>query len=101
MASRNRVATQESIHPAAGKASRDARAQLSAQTRPLRAELQQIDGRLARLSQEKAQVEAKLVNPTAGDYAELGRNLAHISAEISMLEERWLELQTQLEAMNG
>ena len=86
---------------AAGKASRDARAQLSAQTRPLRAELQQIDGRLARLSQEKAQVEAKLVNPTAGDYAELGRNLAHISAEISMLEERWLELQTQLEAMNG
>jgi ATP-binding cassette subfamily F protein 3 len=86
---------------AAGKAGRDARAQLSAQTRPLRTELQQIDSRLERLAKEKSEVERQLADPGSGDYAELGRRLAHVGAEISMLEERWLELQTQLEGMTG
>ena len=91
----------EDPRKAAGKAGRDARAQLQAQTRPLRVELQKIDGRLAKLGTEKAQVEAALADPAAGDYAELGRRLAHVGAEIAMLEERWLELQTQLESMNA
>ena len=72
-------------------------------TRPLRVELQQIDDRLARLVTEKAEVEALLSIPgTAGDdFAELGRRLAHISAETGMLEERWLVLHTDLETLAG
>jgi ATP-binding cassette, subfamily F, member 3 len=31
--------------------------------------------------------------------ADAGRHLAHIAAEVAMLEERWLELQHQLEGM--
>jgi ATP-binding cassette subfamily F protein 3 len=64
-------------------------------------ELQQIDAKLAKLAAEKAEVEAELASPQAGDYAELGRRLAHVNAETAMLEERWLELQTRLEAMTG
>ena len=33
-------------------------------------------------------------------HAELGRRLANVGAEVAMLEERWLELQTELEALN-
>jgi ATP-binding cassette subfamily F protein 3 len=86
---------------AAGKAGRDARAALQAQTRPLRVEIQKIDARLEKLGAEKAEVESALADPASGDYAELGRRLAHVGAEIAMLEERWLEVQTQLEAMTA
>jgi ATP-binding cassette subfamily F protein 3 len=91
----------EEPRKAPGKAGRDARAALQAQTRPLRVELQQIDGRLEKLAAEKAEVEAALAAPGSADFAELGRRLAHIGAETAMLEERWLELQTQLEAMTS
>ena len=85
------------------QADKQARARRAEKTRPLRVELQQLDARLARLAQEKAEVEAKLADPAtpAGDYAELGRRLAHIGAETHMLEERWLELQTELEALDA
>jgi ATP-binding cassette, subfamily F, member 3 len=83
------------------KAGRGARAALAAQTRPLRVELQQIDARLEKLAAEKREVEALLAAPDASDYADLGRRLAFVHAETAMLEERWLELQAQLEAMSG
>jgi ATP-binding cassette subfamily F protein 3 len=85
------------------KAGKQARARLAEQTRPLRVELQRIDARLAVLAAEKAEVEGLLADAAtpAADYAELGRRLAHVGAETAMLEERWLELQTELEAMTG
>ncbi|RVT54259.1 ABC-F family ATP-binding cassette domain-containing protein [Rubrivivax albus] len=94
-------APKEEPRKAAGKAGREARAALQAQTRPLRVELQQIDARLEKLAAEKAEVEAALADPAASDFAELGRRLAHVGAEVAMLEERWLELQTQLEDMTS
>jgi ATP-binding cassette subfamily F protein 3 len=83
------------------KAKDAARSKLADQTRPLRNELKQIDDRLARLSKEKADVEALLASPQldAAAYAEHGRSLAHIQAETAKLEERWLALHTELEAM--
>jgi ATP-binding cassette, subfamily F, member 3 len=83
------------------KAGKQARAKRSDSTRPLRIELQQVDARLTRLAQEKAEVEAALSASAAApeDYAELGRRLAHIGAETHMLEERWLDLQARLEAL--
>ena len=85
------------------KNAKQARAKQSEATRPLRLELQRIDERLARLATEKQALEQQLSNPsTSGDtYAELGRNLAHAAAETAMLEERWLELQSELEALQA
>ena len=99
------VAAPSSRPPAAPredrKAGKMARAKLTETTRPLRNELQRIDDRLAKLQGEKAATEAALaaanVKPEA--IAEYGRNLSHISAETAMLEERWLELQSELEAL--
>jgi ATP-binding cassette, subfamily F, member 3 len=64
-------------------------------------ELQRIDERMAKLNAEKAEIEKQLAKPAAGgdDYAELGRRLAHASAEIHVLEERWLQVQTELESL--
>jgi ATP-binding cassette subfamily F protein 3 len=85
------------------KADKQQRARRAEKTRPLRVELQQLDTRLAKLAQEKTEVEAALsASGTAPeDFAELGRRLAHIGAETHMLEERWLELQTELEAFDA
>jgi ATP-binding cassette, subfamily F, member 3 len=85
------------------KADKQQRARHAEKTRPLRVELQQLDTRLTRLAQEKTEVETALsASGTAPeDYAELGRRLAHIGAETHRLEERWLELQAELEALDA
>jgi ATP-binding cassette subfamily F protein 3 len=84
------------------KADKQARTALAQKTRPLRVELQRLDERLARLGAEKAEVEARLAaSDTPPDaFAELGRRLAHIGAETAVHEERWLEIQGQLDAMD-
>jgi ATP-binding cassette subfamily F protein 3 len=84
------------------QASRD-RASLAAQTRPLRNEVHQIDGRLEKLGAEKAAIEADLASGkmSGADIAEAGRRLNHISAEVAMLEERWLALSEQIEAIQA
>ena len=76
---------------------------LAARTRPLRMEVQAIDTRLARLAQERGEIEARLaegaLSPQA--FAEDGRRLNHVLAEVTVLEERWLELQSELEALGA
>ena len=83
------------------KQAKQARIKQSDATRPLRIELQRIDERLPVLNAEKAKLEGRLAQPgnTADQFADLGRDLAHVSAEIAMLEERWLELQAELEGL--
>ena len=78
-----------------------ARSKLADQTRPLRNELSMIDQRLAKLTAERAQTEALLAssNVAPAAIADAGRQLAHVAAEVAMLEERWLELHQQLEQM--
>ena len=83
--------------------SAEQRQALAARTRPLRLELQGIDTRLARLATERAELEARLAGgglaPQA--IAEDGRRLNHVLAEVSVLEERWLELQAELETFGA
>jgi ATP-binding cassette subfamily F protein 3 len=85
------------------QAAKQARARLSERTRALRYEIKQIDERLTRLASEKAEVEALLalpdLDPTA--YADHGRRHAHVQAELARLEQRWLELHGQLEAIEA
>ncbi len=83
--------------------SAQARAELANKTRPLRSEVNQIDARLARLAAERATLETQLATPgqSGAELADAGRRLNHIAAEVAMLEERWLELQTQIDALAG
>jgi ATP-binding cassette subfamily F protein 3 len=85
------------------KADKMARVKLAERTRPLRVELQQIDTRLAKLGDERKEAEAALAGATLGpaDIADAGRRLNHVAAEVAMLEERWLEVSAQLEALNA
>ena len=72
-------------------------------TRPMRTELQQIDARIAKLGSERAAVEALMAagKRPGSEIAEAGRRLAHIAAEVVTLEERWLSLQTEIDAIAG
>ena len=76
------------------KAQAQARAKVAERTRPMRVEIERIDSRMAKLSAERGDYEAQLANGhlPGSDIAELGRKLNHSSAELTMLEERWLEL---------
>ncbi len=81
------------------KAGKQARAKLAEATRPLRVELQRVDDRLQKLAAEKQEVESALAaGGKPEDFADLGRRLTHIAAETAVLEERWLEIHTELEA---
>jgi ATP-binding cassette subfamily F protein 3 len=76
---------------------------LAARTRSLRVELQGVDARLARLAVERTELEARLsgggLTPQA--IADDGRRLNHVLAEVAVLEERWLELQSELERLGA
>ncbi len=79
------------------------RSQVAAQTRPLRVELQQIDTRMEKLGAEKAELEASMATGklSGAEIADAGRRLAHVGAEVAKLEERWLELTEQIEALQA
>jgi ATP-binding cassette subfamily F protein 3 len=85
------------------KGDKMARVKLAERTRPLRVELQQIDTRLARLGDERREAETALSTHgiNGADIADAGRRLNHIAAEVAMLEERWLEVSAELEALNA
>ena len=79
------------------------RSLIANQTRPLRVEVQDIDARLSKLGGEKTELEAQLSagKRSPGAMAEAGRRLNHIAAEVTTLEERWLVLQSEIEAINA
>jgi ATP-binding cassette, subfamily F, member 3 len=77
-----------------------ARQQLAGRLKPLRKELEQADRRMAQLQSDKSQLEQKLAAPLAPpDIAEAGRRLKAVNDELQALEERWLELSGQIEAL--
>ena len=84
------------------------RSQAANRSRPLRNEVAQIDARMALLGSERSQLEAQMAGGnlaggklSGADIAENGRRLNHLSAELTRLEERWLELQTEIEAITA
>ncbi len=78
------------------------RQQQQEQSRPLRKELTQIDTRLAQAAQEKAALETELQQPLPpAQIAEAGRRLKQIDDEVASLEERWLVLSEQIEALSA
>jgi ATP-binding cassette subfamily F protein 3 len=85
------------------KQAAESRSQLANRTRPLRQEIAQIDARLIKLATERAELDAALASGKrpGAEMAELGRRLNHATAEVAMLEERWLELHAELETMTA
>jgi len=80
--------------------SAQARQQRAEQTRPLQREIAQIDQRLADLAQEKSTCEHQLMQPLSPEaIADYGRRLKACNDECEALEERWLEVSEQLEAL--
>jgi ATP-binding cassette subfamily F protein 3 len=79
-----------------------ARQQLADKARPLKKELEQIDKRLAALSAERADLEARLTQalPPA-EIADCGKRLKQGGDETQALEERWLEISGALEEMGA
>jgi ATP-binding cassette subfamily F protein 3 len=73
---------------------------LASQTRPLKRELEQAEQRMAAIENEKNALEQQLSAPLPpAEIADAGRRLKGLADEMAALEERWLELTEQLQAM--
>ncbi|MBE7941154.1 MULTISPECIES: ATP-binding cassette domain-containing protein [Ramlibacter] len=72
----------------------------AARSRPLRKELEKAEKRMAELGAEKEALEASF-NATAdpAQLAEAGRRLKAVNEALQSVEERWLELTTELDTM--
>jgi ATP-binding cassette subfamily F protein 3 len=78
------------------------RQQLATRLKPLKRELEQADRRLAELGAAKAALEAKLAAPLPpSEIAETGKRLKAVNDELGALEERWLSLSGQIEAISA
>ena len=71
-------------------------------SKPLRKELDKIDGQMQALHLEKTQLQTQLQSQLTHtkappDLAQIGKRLKALELEISLHEERWLELTEQLE----
>jgi ATP-binding cassette subfamily F protein 3 len=84
------------------KASALARQQLAEKTKPFKRELEQVDKRLAQLGAERQQLEQRLAEPLPPtEIADCGRRLKTCGDEIEALEERWLVLSSEIEALEA
>jgi ATP-binding cassette subfamily F protein 3 len=85
------------------KSAATARQQKSDDLKPLRKELNSVDNRLGVLMSDRETAEASIatadIAPAA--RADIGKRLKQIGDEIDMLEARWLELSTRLDAMTA
>ncbi|MES2483046.1 MAG: ATP-binding cassette domain-containing protein [Pseudomonadota bacterium] len=78
------------------------RADTTALLRPLRKDLEKTEARMAKLEADRTELEARLAQPMGpAEMAELGRKLKVIGAELNGLEERWLDLTGQIEAVGA
>ena len=76
------------------------RQQRSARLKPLRKELEQADQRMAQLAQQKASLEQRMAGRlTAADHAAAGKLLKSANEELASLEELWLALSGEIEAL--
>ncbi len=76
------------------------RQQRGERAKPLKRELAGIDERLATASSEKTLLETRLAKALpASEIAEAGRRLKALADEIGQLEERWMALSGELEAL--
>ena len=86
--------------PSPEKKKQDAqqRQQQSEAAKPLKKEIEKIDQRMQALGREKDSLQALLTTSKApAEIAQTGKRLKAIEQDMEKLEERWLELTTQIE----
>ena len=84
------------------KANAQVRQQLAEKTRPLKRALDKVNQQMAERGAEKAALEARLSEPLApAEIADCGRKLKACSDAIDTLEEQWLELSGEIEAIES
>jgi ATP-binding cassette subfamily F protein 3 len=85
------------------KASAQVRQQRAEQVKPLKKELTRIDNRLGVLFAERDKLEASCADPErpSAAIAEDGKRLKKLADEIGGLENRWLELSTEIDALTA
>jgi ATP-binding cassette subfamily F protein 3 len=89
-----------SKNPQQRKQDAQGRQQRSDQAKPIKREIAQIDERLGAAGAERKALEARLAQPLpSAEIAEAGKRLKILNEEIGRLEERWLALSDQLEAL--
>jgi len=92
-----------SAAPASRRAERRLAAEARARLSPLRGEQQRLEERLGLLARERLTLESTLADPGTyaqaerGGHERLARRHGELTAEIRVLEERWLEVMTALE----
>ena len=88
--------------PTPTKQDAEARQQRANRLKPLKRELEAAEANLARLNTEKSALEERMSTPLpAGDIADCGKRLKALADELQSLEERWLALSDELEAVAG
>ncbi len=76
------------------------RQQLANQTKPLKRALAQAEQRMQALSTEQAELEQRLSTPLPpADIADAGRRLKAVGDELAALEDEWLRLSSEIEAI--
>ncbi|HIV70617.1 MAG TPA: ATP-binding cassette domain-containing protein [Candidatus Aquabacterium excrementipullorum] len=83
------------------KAQAEAAQKLSAQAKPLKAELAKVEARMAAIGTEQDQLNALLADPaaTAASRVEQGRKLKQLGEENDALEAKWLNLSESLQLL--
>jgi ATP-binding cassette subfamily F protein 3 len=76
---------------------------LADRTKPLRSEMQKLEQQLAGLNAEGTSLEVALASNALlpPQMAERGRRLKQVGSEIERLEQRWLELGAEIDAMTA
>jgi ATP-binding cassette subfamily F protein 3 len=94
------TATSAPAAPQQRKQDAQERQQRSEQAKPIKREIAQIDEKMAAASTERTTLEARMSQPLpSAEIAEAGKRLKALNDEIGRLEERWLALSDQLEAL--
>jgi ATP-binding cassette subfamily F protein 3 len=86
--------------PTAGPDQRKQEALRREQLKPLKKELERIEKQMAQFTKERDALQASLNGPaTPAELADAGRQLKAVNTKLEPLEERWLELNEQIEAV--
>nr|WP_315198721.1 ATP-binding cassette domain-containing protein [uncultured Aquabacterium sp.] len=85
------------------KAAAQARQRIAEQAKPLKAELKQIETRLAQAQAEQASLGESLAQPglSGSERADQGKRLKALEDEVEALEMRWLELTEAVEQLSA
>jgi ATP-binding cassette subfamily F protein 3 len=74
----------------------------SPKLRPLQRDLEKTEQRMAALQTEKDSLEAQLAAETdAARIAQTGQRVADLGLQLADLEERWLDISSQIETVSG